>query len=71
MIKLSQLKELNTNDRWQSPFRLAIKKQKTSALGLVSQRSQGEGWLRLQKFTELTNGEDEKFYTVFKKPLKD
>lgn len=65
MIKLSQLKELNTNDRWQSPFRLAIKKQKTSALGLVSQRSQGEGWLRLQKFTELTNGEDEKILYCF------
>ena len=65
MIKLSQLKELNTNDRWQTPFRLAIKKQKTSALGLVSQRSQGEGWLRLQKFTELTNGEDEKILYRF------
>ena len=65
MIKLSQLKELNTNDRWQTPFRLAIKKQKTSALGLVSQRSQGEGWLRLQKFTELTNGEDEKILYCF------
>ena len=65
MIKFSQLKELNTNDRWQSPFRLAIKKQKTSALGLVSQRSQGEGWLRLQKFTELENGEDEKILYCF------
>lgn len=65
MIKLSQLKELNTNDRWQSPFRLAIKKQKTSALGLVSQRSQGEGWLRLQKSTELENGEDEKILYCF------
>lgn len=65
MIKLSQLKELNTNDRWQTPFRLAKKKQKTSALGLVSQRSQGEGWLRLQKFTELTNGEDEKILYCF------
>ena len=65
MIKLSQLKELNTNDRWQSPFRLAIKKQKTSALGLVSQRSQGEGWLRLQKFTELENSEDEKILYCF------
>lgn len=68
MIKLSQLKELNTNDRWQSPFRLAIKKQKTSALGLVSQRSQGEGWLRLQN---LQMAKMKKFYTVFKKSLKD
>lgn len=71
MIKLSQLKELNTNDKWQSPFRLAIKKQKTSALGLVSQRSQGEGWLRLQSLQNLQMAKMKKFYTVFKKPLKD
>ena len=59
-----------TGDR--ALFGLAIKEHKTSALGLVSQRSLGEGWLRLQKFTELANGEDEKIlYCFLKKTLKD
>lgn len=52
-----------TGDR--ALFGLAIKEHKTSALGLISQRSQGEGWLRLQKFTELANGEDEKILYCF------
>lgn len=51
-----------TGDR--ALFGLAIKEHKTSALGLVSQRSQGEGWLRLQKFTELES-EDEKILYCF------